>query len=127
MKVIQSTYSLEWVISRLPSIYPSYNGSDDIVYFDEKSINDRNGEYTSNYGMIPLNVPIKLLNELNKNKDYELNFGYNLDENSYLSWNRLSEWYSFFQNYYHILNNSGSCNRVYSSATDFYDAEYNVS
>ena len=49
MKVIQSTYSLEWVISRLPSIYPSYNGSDDIVYFDEKSINDRHGEYTSNY------------------------------------------------------------------------------
>lgn len=127
MKVIQSTYSLEWVISRLPSIYPSYNGSDDIVYFDEKSINDRHGEYTSNYGMIPLNVPIKLLNELNKNKDYELNFGYNLDEDSYLSWNTLSEWYSFFQNYYHILNNSGSCNRVYSSATDFYDAEYNVS
>ena len=127
MKVIQSTYSLEWVISRLPSIYPSYNGSDDIVYFDEKSINDRHGEYTSNYGMIPLNVPIKLLNELNKNKDYKLNFGYNLDEDSYLSWNTLSEWYSFFQNYYHILNNSGSCNRVYSSATDFYDAEYNVS
>lgn len=127
MKVIQSTYSLEWFISRLPSIYPSYNGSDEIVYFDEKSINDRHGEYTSNYGMIPLNVPIKLLKELNKNEDYELNFGYNLDENSYLSWNTLSEWYSFFQNYYHILNNSGSCNRVYSSATDFYDAEYNVS
>ena len=73
MKVIQSTYSLEWVISRLPSIYPSYNGSDDIVYFDEKSINDRNGEYTSNYGMIPLNVPIKLLSELNKNEDYTKN------------------------------------------------------
>lgn len=127
MKVIQSTYSLEWFISRLPSIYPSYNGSDEIVYFDEKSINDRHGEYTSNYGMIPLNVPIKLLNKLKKNKDYELNFGYNLDEDSYLSWNTLSEWYSFFQNYYHILNNSGSCNRVYSSATDFYDAEYNVS
>ena len=71
MKVIQSTYSLEWVISRLPSIYPSYNGSDDIVYFDEKSINDRNGEYTSNYGMIPLNVPIKLLKELYKNEGYK--------------------------------------------------------
>ena len=134
MKVIQSTYSLEWVISRLPSIYPSYNGSDEIVYFDEKSINDRNGEYTSNYGMIPLNVPIKLLNELNKNKDYELNFGFDkkfgdkeTDDKYYLSWNTLSEWFSFFKNYYRILNDCGSCGRVYSSATDFYDYEYKSS
>lgn len=127
MKVIQSTYSLEWVISRLPSIYPSYNGSDEIVYFDEKSINDRNGEYTSNYGMIPLNVPRNLLDELNKNEDYKFDKDFIFVNDSYLSWNTLSEWYSFFQNYYHILNNSGSCNRVYSSVTDFYDAEYSVS
>ena len=127
MKVIQSTYSLEWVISRLPSIYPSYNGSDEIVYFDEKSINDRNGEYTSNYGMIPLNVPRNLLDELNNNEDYKFDKDFIFVNDSYISWNRLSEWYSFFQNYYHILNNSGSCNRVYSSVTDFYDAEYSVS
>lgn len=139
MRTIQTTYSLEPFISRLPSIYPSYNGSDDIVYFDEKSINDRHGEYTSNYGMIPLNVPIKLLNELNKNKDYELNFGFDKkfgdketddkesDDKYYLSWNTLSEWYSFFKNYYRILNDCGSCGRVYSSATDFYDYEYKSS
>lgn len=127
MKVIQSTYSLEWVISRLPSIYPSYNGSDEIVYFDEKSINDRNGEYTSNYGMIPLNVPRNLLDELKNNEDYKFDKDFIFVNDSYLSWNTLSEWYSFFQNYYHILNNSGSCNRVYSSVTDFYDAEYSVS
>ena len=134
MRTIQTTYSLEPFISRLPSIYPSYNGSDDIVYFDEKSINDRHGEYTSNYGMIPLNVPIKLLNELNKNKDYELNFGFDkkfgdkeTDDKYYLSWNTLSEWYSFFKNYYRILNDCGSCGRVYSSATDFYDYEYKSS
>lgn len=139
MRTIQTTYSLEPFISRLPSIYPSYNGSDDIVYFDEKSINDRHGEYTSNYGMIPLNVPIELLNELNKNEDYELNFGFDKkigdketdDKESYdkyyLSWNTLSEWYSFFKNYYRILNDCGSCGRVYSSATDFYDYEYKSS
>lgn len=139
MRTIQTTYSLEPFISRLPSIYPSYNGSDDIVYFDEKSINDRHGEYTSNYGMIPLNVPIKLLKELNKNKDYELNFGFDkkfgdketddkeTDDKYYLSWNTLSEWYSFFKNYYRILNDCGSCGRVYSSATDFYDYEYKSS
>lgn len=139
MRTIQTTYSLEPFISRLPSVYPSYNGSDDIVYFDEKSINDRHGEYTSNYGMIPLNVPIKLLNELKKNKDYELNFGFDKkfgdketddkesDDKYYLSWNTLSEWYSFFKNYYRILNDCGSCGRVYSSATDFYDYEYKSS
>ena len=139
MRTIQTTYSLEPFISRLPSVYPSYNGSDDIVYFDEKSINDRHGEHTSNYGMIPLNVPIKLLNELNKNKDYELNFGFDKkfgdketddkesDDKYYLSWNTLSEWYSFFKNYYRILNDCGSCGRVYSSATDFYDYEYKSS
>ena len=139
MRTIQTTYSLEPFISRLPSIYPSYNGSDDIVYFDEKSINDRHGEYTSNYGMIPLNVPIELLNELKKNEDYELNFGFDKkfgdketddkesDDKYYLSWNTLSEWFSFFKNYYRILNDCGSCGRVYSSATDFYDYEYKSS
>ena len=127
MRTIQTTYSLEPFISRLPSVYPSYNGSDELLFFDKDSIDKRDGRYTSNYGMVPINVPIKLLNELSKNEDYELNFGYNLDENSYLSWNRLSEWYSFFKNYYRILNDCGSCGRVYSSATDFYDYEYKSS
>lgn len=32
-----------------------------------------------------------------------------------------------FKNYYRILNDCGSCGRVYSSATDFYDYEYKSS
>ena len=140
MRTIQTTYSLEPFISRLPSVYPSYNGSDELLCFDKDSIDKRDGRYTSNYGMVPLNVPIKLLNELNKNEDYKFDkdfkfYKYLKHDNDlkydnvfpYISWNRLSEWFSFFKNYYRILNDCGSCGRVYSSATDFYDYEYKSS
>ena len=121
MRTIQTTYSLEPFISRLPSVYPSYNGSDELLCFDKDSIDKRDGRYTSNYGMVPINIPFRLLNTINQNPDYKF------DDNSYISWSTFSEWFSFFKNYYRILNDCGSCGRVYSSATDFYDYEYKSS
>ena len=112
MRTIQTTYSLEPFISRLPSVYPSYNGSDELLYFDKDSIDKRDGRYTSNYGMVPINIPFKLLNTINQNPDYEF------DGELYISWSTFSEWFSFFKNYYRILNDCGSCGRVYSSKTD---------
>ena len=123
MRTIQTTYSLEPFISRLPSVYPSYNGSDELLYFDKDSIDKRDGRYTSNYGMVPINIPFKLLNTIKQNHDYEFEF----DDKGYISWSTFSEWFSFFKNYYRILNDCGSCGRVYSSATDFYDYEYKSS
>lgn len=117
MKTIQLTYSLEWFKSRLPSVYPSYDG-DELLFFDEESIKKRNNRLMSNYGTVPLDICPKLL-------------GYNGFEdkpnNLKISWNTLSRWFHEFKLYYWLLNDGGSCKRVYSSATDFYDSEYKSS
>lgn len=133
MRTIQTTYSLEPFISRLPSVYPSYNGSDELLCFDKDSIDKRDGRYTSNYGMVPINIPFnKLLNTINQNNDYKFDDTSYICKHQecqewYISWSTFSEWFSFFKNYYRILNDCGSCGRVYSSATDFYDYEYKSS
>ena len=117
MKTIQLTYSLEWFKSRLPSVYPSYDG-DELLFFDEESIKKRDNRLMSNYGTVPLDICPKLL-------------GYNGFEdklnNFKISWNTFSKWFHEFKLYYWLLNDGGSCKRVYSSATDFYDSEYKSS
>ena len=114
MKTIQLTYSLEWFKSRLPSVYPSYDG-DELLFFDEESIKKRDNRLMSNYGTVPLDICPKLL-------------GYNgFDDNFKISWNTFSKWFHEFKLYYWLLNDGGSCKRVYSSATDFYDSEYKSS
>ena len=114
MKTIQLTYSLEWFKSRLPSVYPSYDG-DELLFFDEESIKKRDNRLMSNYGTVPLDICPKLL-------------GYDgFDDNFKISWNTFSRWFHEFKLYYWLLNNGGSCKRVYSSATDFYDSEYKPS
>lgn len=40
-----------------------------------------------------------------------------------LSFERLSNLYYFFKEYYHLLNDYGHCNRTYSSATEYYKYE----
>jgi len=40
-----------------------------------------------------------------------------------ISWEELSDWYKFFTDYYHLLNDWGHCGIVYSSATQYYKAE----
>ena len=133
MKTIQLTYSLEWFKSRLPSVYPSYDGNE-LLFFDEESIKKRNNRLMSNYGTVPLDIcpsllgydgfdekfpkelrPIKIL--WNKKELYPVK----------ISWNTFSRWFHEFKLYYWLLNNGGSCKRVYSSATDFYDSEYKPS
>lgn len=114
MKTIQLTYSLEWFKSRLPSVYPSYDG-DELLFFDEESIKKRDNRLMSNYGTVPLDICPKLL-------------GYNGFEDKFkISWNTFSKWFHEFKLYYWLLNDGGSCKRVYSSATDFYDSEYKSS
>ena len=117
MKTIQLTYSLEWFKSRLPSVYPSYNG-DELLFFDEESIKKRDNRLMSNYGTVPLDICPKLLG-YNGFEDKPNNFK--------ISWNTFSKWFHEFKLYYWLLNNGGSCKRVYSSATDFYDSEYKPS
>lgn len=135
MKTIQLTYSLEWFKSRLPSVYPSYDG-DELLFFDEESIKKRGNRLMSNYGTVPLDIciypkrlgydglddkfpkelrPIKIL--WNEKELYLVK----------ISWNTLSRWFHEFKLYYWLLNDGGSCKRVYSSATDFYDSEYKPS
>ena len=114
MKTIQLTYSLEWFKSRLPSVYPSYDG-DELLFFDEESIKKRNNRLMSNYGTVPLDICPKLLGYKGFEDDFKI------------SWNTFSKWFHEFKLYYWLLNDGGSCKRVYSSATDFYDSEYKPS
>ena len=86
MRTIQTTYSLEPFISRLPSVYPSYNGSDELLYFDKDSIGKRDGRYTSNYGMVPINIPFKLLNTI-----YHQIYNHDFDDKSYIY--KHPDWY----------------------------------
>lgn len=117
MKTVQLTYSLEWFKSRLPSVYPSYDG-DELLFFDEESIKKRNNRLMSNYGTVPLDICPKLLG-YNGFEDKPNNFK--------ISWNTFSKWFHEFKLYYWLLNDGGICKRVYSSATDFYDSEYKSS
>lgn len=117
MKTIQLTYSLEWFKSRLPSVYPSYDG-DELLFFDEESIKKRDNRLMSNYGTVPLDICPKLLG-YNGFEDKPNNFK--------ISWNTFSKWFHEFKLYYWLLNDGGICKRVYSSATDFYDSEYKSS
>lgn len=117
MKTIQLTYSLEWFKSRLPSVYPSYDG-DELLFFDEESIKKMDNRLMSNYGTVPLDICPKLLG-YNGFEDKPNNFK--------ISWNTFSKWFHEFKLYYWLLNDGGSCKRVYSSATDFYDSEYKPS
>lgn len=117
MKTIQLTYSLEWFKSRLPSVYPSYDG-DELLFFDKESIKKRDNRLMSNYGTVPLDICPKLLG-YNGFEDKPNNFK--------ISWNTFSRWFHEFKLYYWLLNDGGSCKRTYSSATDFYDSEYKPS
>ena len=115
MRIIQKTISLEPMTSRLPSVWPAYNGGDDIYYFDDVSLKNRQYEYPTNYGMIPLT----------------LSFSHDAETDSYsfgcgditISFESLDKIYTFFKNYNHLLNKATHCGRVYSSATEYYDVE----
>lgn len=89
---------------------------------------ERQNAYPSNYGMCPCSIVIP--NDLAKNISYKI---YNRIENGHwkydsgsemiVSYRRLVNWYHFFENYYHLLMDYGSCGKIYTSATQYYDCE----
>lgn len=115
MKHIQTSISLEPMTSRLPSVLPAYKDNK-LYFFDKESIDKRAGLYTSNYGMIPINI---CLDKFNGCGTYTYQCGVNV-----ISWERFSEYFHFFTEYYRLLQTASHCGIVYSSATQYYDNEY---
>ena len=115
MRKIQKRISLEPMTSRLPSVVPAYMDNQ-LYFFDDAHLKERDYTYTSNYGMIPVDVGIPS-NIRSKICDY------NGDECYVISFERLSTWYHKFTEYYHLLNDYSHCDTVYSSATAYYDNE----
>ena len=142
MRTIQRTISLEPMTSRLPGVLPAYKDNV-LYYFDEESLKARDYEFTSNYGMIPVNIVLdEAPSAITEWDTVELVYDSHCygetigtDEICYedpyydelpkftLSWEELSDWYKFFTDYYHLLNDWGHCGVVYSSATQYYTAE----
>ena len=104
MRVIQKKISLETLTSRLPGVVPAYRERDGKTYtFDDEALKKRENAFPSNYGMIPRFVETE-------------QFGC-------LSWERISDWYRFFTDYYHLLNDWSHCGIKYSAATEYYAYE----
>lgn len=97
----------------------------------------RQNAYPSNYGMCPcsivipnnFNISYKIYNGLEEytkiENDKEVKYRWNYDGGSEMivSYRRLVTWYHFFENYYHLLMDYGSCGKIYTSATQYYDCE----
>ena len=144
MRIIQKQISLEPMTSRLPSIWPAYLDNR-LYFFDDASLSNRSYQYTSNWGMVPVNIVVNVKpysshtwNEYSVavgchcyGGDYETNVGCsNKGSSSYdelcnfvLSFENLSKWYYFFTEYYNLLKQYSHCNRVYTSAEDYYNYE----
>ena len=164
MRIIQKQISLEPMTSRLPSVWPAYyNNEPGIYYFDDASLKNRDWAYTSNWGMVPVNIvvfptPYSCHTDADYSVvdgchcyggDYETNVGcsnegsLSYDElnfsgdcelcidaepcnnecNFVLSFENLSKWYYFFNEYYNLLKQYSHCDRVYTSAEDYYNYE----
>ena len=57
MRIIQKQISLEPMTSRLPSIWPAYLDNR-LYFFDDASLSNRSYQYTSNWGMVPVNIVV---------------------------------------------------------------------
>ena len=144
MRIVQRQISLEPMTSRLPSVWPAYL-DDELYFFDDNSLRDREWYHTSNWGMIPTNIVVSPIpysshtsNEYNVLEgchcyggDYMVCSGCSTSgESSYdelcefvLSFENLSKWYHFFTEYYNLLKQYSHCDRVYTSAEDYYNYE----
>ena len=144
MRIVQRQISLEPMTSRLPSVWPAYL-DDELYFFDDNSLRDREWYHTSNWGMIPANIVVSPIpysshtsNEYNVlegchcySGDYRVDIGcFATGESSYdelcefvLSFENLSKWYYFFTEYYNLLKQYSHCDRVYTSAEDYYNYE----
>ena len=133
--------------SRLPSVWPAYMDNK-LYFFDDAHLKERNYTYTSNYGMIPMNIIIDESNDYIPHDEYKkcLTCGEDTSGYTYLpsaldkeetisgecsatckcrviSFERISKIYGFFKDYYYLLHHRGHCNLSYSSATAFYSGE----
>ena len=150
MRIIQKQISLEPMTSRLPSVWPAYLDNK-LYFFDDAHLKERDWAYTSNWGMVPVNIVVNHApSELGEDGRpqsaetysivdgchcygslYETNSGcsncgsLSYDElcNFVLSFENLSKWYYFFTEYYNLLKQYSHCNRVYISAEDYYNYE----
>lgn len=117
MRTIHKTISLEPMTSRLPSVVPAYiPGTNSAITFDDTALRDRDYAYTSNYGLIPCNVPLPN-GVCNSNGITNGNGASGCDV---ISFERLSNWYYKFKEYYNLLNHYGHCGTVYESAHKYY-------
>ena len=107
MKNIQKEICLESVISRLPSVWPALDGNGNVIFFDRDSVKKRQGQKTSNYGMVPLDV----LTEKSKTR---------------LPFELVAKIYAFYKVYNNLLTNNGQCKRDYANAVEYYDTEVRV-
>ena len=144
MRIIQKQISLEPMTSRLPSVWPAYYDNKH-YFFDDASLKEREWLYTSNWGMVPDNIVVTPKPYSSHTSDeyqatsgchcygklYETNSGCsNCGSSSYdelcdfvLSFENLSKWYYFFNEYYNLLKQYSHCDRVYTSAEDYYNYE----
>ena len=136
MRHINLQISLEPFKSRLPGVIPAIGDDGKFVKFNKDNI--KYEYHSANYGMIPSDVVIPDGFNITDFTDYNVwivddngNEKYTLSGRSLydgqkevkvISYATLRKWYHFFSEYYKILN-SNHCNRVYSSATDYFEHE----
>lgn len=99
---------------------------------------ERQNAYPSNYGMCPcsivipnnFNISYKIYNRIeeytkieNGKETKKYRWKYDGGSEMIVSYRRLVTWYHFFENYYHLLMDYGSCGKIYTSATQYYDCE----
>ena len=128
--------SLEPFKSRLPGIIPAIMNNE--LYTFGNALIARQNAYPSNYGMCPcsivipnnFNISYKIYNGLeeytkieNGKETKKYRWKYDGGSEMIVSYRRLVTWYHFFENYYHLLMDYGSCGKIYSSATQYYDCE----
>ena len=117
MKIVQKQVSLEPMTSRLPGLYPAYKDGE-LYFFDNDHLKARGYEFPTNYGMIPVMLRLtKQPTEINCDSGPSI---VSCTGDFTISWERLSQWYSFFKEYYHLLNDYGHCSVRYDSAVDYY-------
>lgn len=145
MRHINLQISLEPFKSRLPGVVPAIGDDGEFVEFNKDNI--KYEYHSANYGMIPSDVviPEDYNDTITDFTDYNVwitkedgSEAYTLSGRSLyevvgddpeklkevkvISYATLRKWYHFFSEYHKILN-SNHCNRVYSSATDYFEHE----
>ncbi len=120
--------------SRVPGLMPAYNDGE-LYYFTEDEIVNRDGEYPSDYAMLPMDIVFDN-GEIVSGDVMEILSGMpdttkmhcNHDErcNIRISFSRIQDIYAFCRDYEYMIENGGNCDISYSSATHYYSGESSV-